>query len=374
MTKQKMISIRALRTSQGSGTDVYSFFLRGQDITEIADISRVGRDDSDVLKGFQRKEIQRHVNSIVEYLNRGDVLFPNAIILALSQAIEFKQSRGPAPEGTLGISNIGTLSIPVLQEGRRAAWIVDGQQRSLALSKTCNRDIAVPVVGFIADDIELQREQFILVNKAKPLPRRLINELLPEIGTLLPSDLRPSKIPSEICNLLNRDPKSPFHGMIKRVSTEDSTDAVIQDTALINAMKKSINDYGALALFKNMQDGRSDIDEMYRVMCVYWGAVRDVFPDAWGKKPQESRLMHSAGIQAMGILMDRIMPRVHRAQDIQGEVRGALERVAPSCHWTGGTWPGLGLAWNEIQNVPRHVKALAEHLVQLDFAASREAA
>ena len=369
MTEQ--IVIRAIRTQQGDNVDVFSFFMRGADILRIADISRIHRDEKDQLKGFQRKEIKKHVEGIVEYLDRGNVLFPNAIILALLPEVEFKQSRGPSPEGAVS----GNLTILIHAGERRAAWIVDGQQRSFALFKTKNKDVMVPVVGFVASDLEVQREQFILVNKAKPLPRRLINELLPEIDAELPSDLRPARIPSELCNLLNRDPKSPFHRMIRRVSDEDSnTRAMVIDTALINAMKHSINNYGALALFKNTSEGRSDIDSMYRIMCIYWGAVREVFPEAWGKKPQESRLMHSAGIQAMGILMDRIIPRLHRAHDMRREIKTALERIAPHCCWTEGTWEGFGLRWNDIQNTPRHIKALAELLVQLDYAASQEAA
>ena len=39
----------------------------------------------------------------------------------------------------------------------------------------------VVIVGFQASSPELQREQFILVNKTKPLPRDLLNELLPHI-------------------------------------------------------------------------------------------------------------------------------------------------------------------------------------------------
>ena len=35
--------------------------------------------------------------------------------------------------------------------------------------------------------------------------------------------------------------------------------------------------------------------------------MRDTFPDAWGKPAEQSRLMHGAGIRAMGRLMDRIM-------------------------------------------------------------------
>ena len=363
------INVRAVRAEQGDGIHIFSFFLRGADVLRVADVSRIHRDENDELKGFQRKEIQNHVKNIVEYLDRGSVLFPNAIILALLPEIEFKQSRGPSPEGAVS----GTLIIPLHKDERRASWIVDGQQRSFALERTKNKEIMVPIIGFVAPNIEVQREQFILVNKAKPLPRRLINELLPEIDAELPADLRPARIPSELCNLLHRDPKSPFYKLIRRMSDEDANPmAVIVDTALIDVMKHSINNYGALALFKNTVESGSDIEAMYRVMCTYWEAVRDTFPEAWGLKPQHSRLMHSAGIRAMGVLMDRIMPRIHHSQDMHQEVRTALQRIAPQCCWTEGTWYGLGLKWNDIQSTPKHIKGLAELLVQMDFAASQE--
>jgi hypothetical protein len=55
------IVVRALRTKQGKGLDVYAFFIKGADIVKVADISRVERDDTDILKGFQRPEIRSHV-------------------------------------------------------------------------------------------------------------------------------------------------------------------------------------------------------------------------------------------------------------------------------------------------------------------------
>lgn len=369
MTKDTL-HLRAVHAQQGDGVDVYCFFMRGSDVLRVADISRVHRDETDELKGFQRKEIQNHVQGIVQYLDQGEVLFPNAIILAFQGGVEFKQSRGPSPEGAVS----GTLSIPLNGSDRKSAWIVDGQQRAFALSRTLNKDIMVPVVGFIAPSIDVQREQFILVNKAKPLPKRLINELLPEISADLPADLRPAKIPSELCNILNRDPKSPFHKLIRRASDEEANStALVVDTALINMMKHSINNYGALALYKNTAaEGMADIEGMYRLLCVYWSAVKTVFPEAWGRRPQESRLMHSTGIQAMGVLMDRLMPRMHQTKNVSEEVEASLRRISPYCCWTEGAWEGLGLAWNDIQNTPRHIKALAEYLVQLDFAEAQK--
>lgn len=369
------ISVRALRTHQGRNIDVFSFFIKGSDISRFAEISRISRDDDDALKGFQRKEIQNHVKSIVEYLDRGEVLFPNAVILALSPEAKFKQSRGPAPRGIGDVAQIGTLTIPVRDEGSRIAWIVDGQQRSLALSRTKNSNISVPVVAFTSPDVDTQREQFILVNKARPLPVRLINELLPEIGVQLPRDLSLRKVPSEICNLLNRDRKSPMYRLIRRISQEDSKSAVIVDTALIKVMRSSINNsLGALALYKDGGNGQPNIDGMYRTMFLFWQCVKEEFPEAWGKPPTKSRLMHSAGIQAMGVLMDRIMTRLHGHGDPKREIQLSLRRLKSHCCWTAGTWEGLNIKWNEVQNVTKHVRGLSDLLVRLDFSLSQRAA
>lgn len=360
------IVIRALKSTQGDGLDVYAFFIRGSDIVRIADITRVERDDSEALKGFQRPEIRNHVKGIVDYLNQGNVLFPNAIILAMSPGIRFVASRGTKPTGDEGLAQIGTLTVPVFEEGERVAWIVDGQQRSLALAQAQNQDIAVPVVGFISDSLDVQREQFILVNKAKPLPTRLINELLPETrGILLPRDLSARKVPSEICGLLNRDPNSPFFRLIKRPSSDKESAAVITDTAVIAMIRNSLNSpLGALAPYKAMGRDSADLEAMYKLLVTFWSAVKDVFPDAWGKDPRKSRLMHSAGVEAMGVLMDRIYARLGGADEDAGVVRKELTKIAGACRWTTGRWEELGLAWNEIQSTPRDIKKLQEVLVR----------
>jgi hypothetical protein len=45
-------------------------------------------------------------------------------------------------------------------------------------------------------------------------------------------------------------------------------------------------------------------------------------------------------------------------------VQADLALVAPHCHWSEGRWDGLGLRWNEIQNVPRHIHELSSFLMR----------
>ena len=365
MTVGEKISVRALRTRQGLDTEVYAFFLPGNQVAEIADISRLRRGESQ-LEGFQRKEIRAHVLEIADFLKQGPVLFPNAIILALSPQVRFKMSRGPAPEDDAVRS--GELQIPIKPEGQRAAWIVDGQQRSIALARAKQPDQLVPVIAFVSDDVETQRAQFILVNKARPLPSRLIDELLPSMTIALPKALKARQLPSALCAVLSDHADSPLHGMVKRESQGSGSSGVVTDTALTKAIAANLRPAGALGAYETEGGGRN---AAFQALCLYWGAVRDAFPDAWGRPANESRLMHSAGIQAMGALMDPIWTRADASADPAAEVASALARIAPRCRWTEGHWEGLGWAWNDVEATSKFIKGLSEHLLRLDRELSR---
>ena len=364
-TQEPTLAVRAVRTEQ-AGKAVYAFFVAGADLLKIAEISRVHRGADGSLHGFQRKGIRNHVQAITEFLDRGPVLFPNAIILAISPRAHFIKARGEKPAGDVKSCEAGTLRIPLTIDRPKAAWIVDGQQRSIALSQAQDKSFPVPVVAFVSEDLSIHREQFILVNKAKPLDPRLIDELLPEVDTTFPRDLSSRKLPSELVNRLRTSPDSPFHGLIRRPSG-DSPAAVVTDSALIKAIRNSINSaLGALAPYKATSERPADVDAMYKTLVAYWSAVRSVFPEAWGRPPTESRLMHSAGIAAMTVLMDRIMSRAAPGEDLQLHAIQALGRIAPHCRWTNGRWQDLQREWNDIQNVGRDIKLLSSHLARLD--------
>ena len=368
----KVLRRRALCIEQTKSGPLYLLTLRADEIFEVAEVTRINRSRSNELIGYQRAEVRQHVEDILEYLNGDVVLFPNSLILALSSNVRFRRSRGPDNDD--GLAKAGVLEIPIpASDGPKAAWIVDGQQRALALSRAERRDLPVPISAFVAETVNRQRDQFLRINNAKPLPRGLVAELLPEVSIPLPRTLAAKQLPSEICGLLNTETDSPFYGLIRRASTQRRSGAVITDTSIIEMLRESMGSpAGCLFPYRNLATGETDFESIWRLVIVYWNGVRDAFPEAWGQPPEQSRLMHGVGIRAMGRLMDKVMGAVRPVDPgAIAHVRSAMATIAPHCHWTSGAWDELSLQWNDVENTSRNQRLLANVLIRLYFGAEQ---
>ena len=123
---------------------------------------------------------------------------------------------------------------------------------------------------------------------------------------------------------------------------------------------------GCLFPYRNIATGETDFEGIGKVLVTYWTAVSKVFPDAWGQPPTKSRLMHGAGLRSMGRLMDRVMPSVNlnKANAVAAAIK-ELKLISPTCRWTKGRWEEIdGMRWDEIQNVPRHIRVLSNVLIR----------
>lgn len=364
----EVLERRALRVEQHPTVALYLFTLAAEEIDRVADVARISRDQAGKLLGYQRPEKRNHVRQILQYLDSDEVLFPNGLILAMPPSVRFKSSRGPGASD--GLATAGTLEIPIAvdDDQPRPAWIVDGQQRSLALARTKNRRLPVPVAGFVAEGLDLQRDQFLRVNTVSPLPVNLVTELLPQIVAPPSSRMAARRLPSALVDMLNQDPDSAFYGLIKRASTEvdDRRDTPVTDNSLVEAFRESLESpSGLLFAYRNIAANTTDTEEIRHLLLIYWNAVKTVFSDAWGRPPSESRLMGGVGIRAMGRLMERVMVHIDLAsKHAQADAERELARIVPLCHWTSGTWDEIGLPWNEVQNTPRHISTLSNYLVR----------
>ncbi|MEV6416172.1 DGQHR domain-containing protein DpdB [Kribbella sp. NPDC051718] len=358
------IRLPAIRIRQGSHF-IYCFGVDGKRIHDFAAVSRVHRDD-DSLQGYQRPEVLTHIKAIRRYLESPDAMLPNAVVLAFDQRVTFET----APlESALDYVATGELVIPVderLAEEDRAAWLVDGQQRSAAIRDADVAEFPVAAVGFIAKDEAEQRSQFILVNNTKPLPKGLIHELLPDsIGHLPPAYAR-KQLPAEIMIKLNSGPRNwvghPFAG---RIATPTQPNGYIKDNSVLKMIENSLSD-GALYRFRR-EDGAGDVQGIIEHLNLFWTTVVEVFYEAWELEPRKSRLTHGVGIQSMGYVMDQLTEDHDLVAEGTHDLATALWGLRDHCAWTAGTWRMSETdhrRWNSLQNTPNDIKLLTSHLLR----------
>ncbi|SFL60683.1 DGQHR domain-containing protein DpdB [Streptomyces pini] len=363
MADRYELRLPALEVRQGN-RKIYCFAVDGKKLHSFAAVSRVRRDDSSTLQGYQRPEVLSHIRGIRRYLESDNAMLPNALVLALDDTVRFettaRRSKG------VYYSVPGELVIPVdesLPDEDKAALIVDGQQRSAAIRDADLAEFPVAAVGFIADTQEDQRSQFILVNNTKPLPKGLIHELLPETSGHLPPSYARKRLPAHLMTRLNTDGKGPFYG---RVASPTSPDGNIKDTSLLRMLEHSLFE-GSLYQYRNPEDGSGDVERMLEHLRNFWTIVQQTFSDAWKLPPRQSRLTHGVGIQAMGFVMDALTDGM-AAEDVDCDrVRAAILSLMPVTAWTSGMWrfgDGEQRRWNGLQNTPNDVRLLTDLLVR----------
>ena len=358
------LTVAALELSQGYGRKLYSFAVDGKLLHTFSTISRVRQTDDDDIAGYQRPEVLKHVADIRAYLESEDPMLPTNIVIAFDESVVFT----PTTSGRRmnGGAVPGVITIPMRNDSRhqrKPGWIVDGQQRVAAIRDAKLQSFPVFVTAFIAAADKEQREQFILVNSPKPLPRDLIYELLPGTESRLPALLQRRRFSASLLRRLNHDEDSPLKAMIR---TPTNPKGVIKDNSILRMLENSLSD-GALFDFRIAGTPRGDTEGMLQLLKTFWAATATVFRDAWGLPPKASRLMHGAGIISMGLLMDAIVDN-HRdeAPPTVGLFCRELECVRSLCHWTEGVWSfhdGRQRKWNELQNTPKDIQMLAMHLL-----------
>ena len=352
----QFLTVPALATEQSPGRTLFQFSVNGKLLDRFATVSRIRRGSDSEVAGYQRPEAVKHIRAIQKYIESESPMIPNGIVIAFDERVKFS----PIVEGN-DSSVYGELTIP-LDEESLPGWIVDGQQRTAAVRHANVDSFNILATAFITDDAAEQREQFILVNSTKPLPKSLIHELLPGTEGLLPPALARKRLATVILEELNWDESSPF---FRRIQTPTNPDGVIKDNSVLRMLENSITD-GYLYHFRDPVDGSGDVPKIVAMVNAYWSAVASVFPAEWHSVPRRSRLVHGAGIVAMGHLMDVIADSLAETEvaDIDHYEKELLS-IRDDCSWMRGEWTlrsGESLVWNQIQNVSRDVQLLTDHI------------
>lgn len=300
------------------------------------------------MRGFQRPQIAAHINEIREYLEKADAILPNPIVVAFTTGVRVDD------DGRNGCD----LIIDV--ESNPPGLVVDGQQRLSALFQLDGKDFEVLVSAVIcADEAELRR-QFVLINNTRPLPKSLIYELLPGVDGL-PPRLSNRAFAADLTARLNYDPNS---SLVRRVYQHTNPDGVIRDTAIQRVIMNSLSD-GIMREFLR-RDGRGNGEQRcFDLISNFYRAIGQVFSDAWvDHTPKTSRLLHGAGIVALGYVME-VLALLEGARETEEFAKG-LGCLVGRTAWTFGEWDfggGDRRHWKAVQNVNRDIVTLAQYLI-----------
>lgn len=342
-----IFTFKAIQAKQSANHQVLSFAARPADILQFAEIERVNRASDGTLTGFQRHQIAPHIKEIRDYLSHDNAILPNPIVIAF---VEGAMVKSIAP---------GLAELTIDSTEGKPGFVVDGQQRLTALSGLLEKDFEVLVSALICRDYDEMRQQFVLLNNTRPLPKGLIYELLP-LTPDLPQKFTARAFAAKLVEMLNYDENSSLHGQLKQ---HTNPTGIISDTAIQKIVINSVAD-GAMRNFAGKDDY---IEKSFSLMSEFFAAVQKTFPEAWkGHKPKTSRLVHGAGIVAMGYLMEFLYSRFGAM--CRTDFAKSLSLIAQECHWTSGIWEFSASDrrdWNKIQNVPSDIMTLASYLVGL---------
>lgn len=334
----------AIRATQ-AGHDIFSFAAPAADILRFSEIERIGRSDDGNLKGFQRHQISSHIKEIRDYLSRDDALLPNAVIIAFIDGIKWR-ARGE-----------GIVEVCINASHSKPGFVVDGQQRLSALAGIDKPGFQVFVSALVCRDYNELRQQFVLINNTRPLPKTLIYELLPSVDGL-PGRFTSRKFAARVVDRLNFTKSSALFGEVRQ---HTNPTGVISDTAMQKFIMNSTSD-GAVRELLHRPDFE---DRTYDLINEYFWALREVYGDEWtGMNPRVSRLRHGAGIVAMGFVMDLLYSSEGATTRLQFEP--GLRMLRPYTAWTSGQWQldaSDTRPWNGIQNTPSDIDSLTRYLV-----------
>ncbi|GAL30168.1 tgtA5 cluster protein 1 [Vibrio variabilis] len=353
---------KALKVPQSKDIDLFIFSMNINEIEETCQVSRIFRDDSNKLMGYQRTEVKNHVGDIANYITQDGAIIPNSIIIGFNSRTTCREIDG----------EIFELDIP---SGELTGVLVDGQQRVAALRESGRDDFHLSVCAFINDDVEFERQQFLLINSAKPLPRSLIYELLPHSTGVFKEELTRRRLPSLIVQLLNYDAKSPLQGVIKLTTNPHG---IIADNSMMKMLDNSLRE-GALYDFRTPKSDKisaSVCESMIDLLNQYYSSMREVFHEDWGKKPKDSRLFHGAGIIALGQIFDEVYYSYKTANSKESFFEFAVKKlrlIKPHCKWSEGYWDfgndqngePIKKHWNQIQNLSNDIGLVTNHLVRV---------
>jgi DGQHR domain-containing protein len=348
----RQIGFRGVRATQSAINSTVMITARASEVFSFARIVRAGRDEEHALRGFQRPLYPSHIRNIRNYLRKPDAALPSSIVVGFVDGVAIREVCDELVEVSIDTS------------GDPRGVIIDGQQRLTALAGLPRKDFEIFVSVLVCRDLKELRRQFVMINNTRPLPKRLVYELLPATSGVQNRFASPT-FAATLIERLNFDPTSSLYGLIRQ---HTNPHGVIRDTAFENVILHSLSG----GVIRRLPVERR-FSAAFWLLSEFFGAVRLVFEEAWvGHTPKSSRLLHETGVQALGFVMEQLIDC--KGARTQAEFAEGLLALEDKAAWTSGCWRFSKtdeVPWNRLESNRDHVLALAQYLVTIVRGNSR---
>jgi len=354
---EKPFATVALRIKQNPlDYDFYVFIADGKKMANQVGVRRMkwhkGRFKTE---GFQRALDITRVNEIGVYLSKNAIL-PNALVVAFEEgSLQFLPLPGQEGNSTAQFGHLTVKAkyidrngeLAPLSETERIGYVIDGQHRLKGIESSTLPEGSFPVIisAFHKVDARFQLGQFYALNQTVPISRALLALLRRELGLQLSPREAYKKAISDVCEILQNQPNSPFEpekyvgspiykGPLSITVVEGMVERAIKNTNLRWKWNQNANLIPA-----------SDLQCIGSSLYVYWKGISELFPDSWGKRPKDQRLFCAMGLYTMIQFFDKVMGDIdiNSAHAVQ-EVKNKLA-------------PIKDIPWGKMQAIPSTPKS-----------------
>jgi DGQHR domain-containing protein len=386
------LKLVAIEADLGADQTRYQFTCDGRLIRSLA---RVDRLDSLTGVGVQRDEVKSHVEQISQGIMSGTQV-PNSVLLVLleSQTSEPTDENDSPPASfvivrplsdwiTVGLPGHADFLVQRFRQVeldfpfRRAAFddeksaiLVDGQQRTAGLSLV---DVdAVPhfalSVNAVVASVEDAKRVFQVANTTVKISTQFSRALLATMEEV-PGYLRTEQTMAVAHKLLAIDDESsPFVNLVQYAGVRRQQKP--KPPIVYNSL------FQVLSIFADSGLPLEDPKALAAVVAKAFKLVKETWPEAWGKRPTDSKLMHGVGLRSMAsLLTSKLESLVDKHKSLEPnevwiELEKSLKRLKPRIVWTDAEAADASNAvkkiWRESisgrQNTTQDIAALSSFL------------
>jgi DGQHR domain-containing protein len=309
---------------------VYQFSCDARLIRQIAKIERF---DVFLGEGNQRAEIKTHILNIKESIEATGSQIPNSILLVLDPEKTIHSADrvleagdepplekcfvsrddsnllvtyNPQHDDTAPVQSIAPARIRIpyrnaMFDREKTLNIADGQQRTAAIALTSIDKVPqymITVNAILPSTVDREKQIFVLANTVRPVRKDLVSSI---IGTLDDSATNEKAVvPWVTRQLTTQETNSPFYLIVKVAGTVSTSPNQVVSFATVEESVRMIH--------KRLINAVNVDSPALLALCLkLFSLYKQTWPEAWGRKPVESKLMAGIGMRALTRYMSSIL-------------------------------------------------------------------